>query len=68
MERTAHSMLKLGGYENGSTEEKHFSCEKDEETFQRMEARDPHQYRKVPSVRRAHPRIPRMQGLRLLQG
>ena len=42
---TAHSMLNLGGNRNGSTEEKSFSREKDEETLQRMEARDPHQYR-----------------------
>ena len=48
---TAHSMLKTGGYKDGSTEEKSFSREKDEETLQRMEARDPYQYRKVPSVR-----------------
>ena len=40
-----HSMLKLGGNRNGSTEEKSFSREKDEETFERLEARDPHQHR-----------------------
>ena len=38
----AHSILKTGGYENGSTEEKSFSREKDEETFQCLEARDSH--------------------------
>jgi len=32
------SMLKTGGKQNGSTEEKNISLEKDEETFQRLEA------------------------------
>ena len=32
------SMLTLGGNQNGSTKEKSFSFEKDEKTFQRMEA------------------------------
>ena len=58
----------IGGLRNGSTEEKSFSREKDEETLQRLEARGSHQHRKVPPVRRAYPCIPRMQQLWLLQG
>lgn len=65
---TAHSMLTQEVNKDGSSKEKSFPCKKNEETLQRMEAGNSHQHCKVPSVRRAHSCIPRMQFLRLLQG
>ena len=45
---------------DGSTEEEGFSFEKDEKTFERLEARESHQHCKVPPVRRVQPCIQSM--------
>ena len=44
-ENAVLSRLTTGGNQNGSTKEKNFSLEKDEETFQRLEARNSYQPR-----------------------